>query len=127
MARKLGEKRHSLALRDPLSGGVITLYYRRPTTEERVAYQMSAFRLEDGRRRLALGRTRLEFGLQILEGFEPGDFLVDADEGETPLDPGRHPDWKEQLAAEAPDLVACLGQQIFEGLRVLTPGEAGWE
>ena len=78
MARKLGEERHSLALKDPLSGGMITLYYRRPTTEERVAYQMSAFRLEGGKRRLALGQTRLEFGLQILEGFEPGDFLVDA-------------------------------------------------
>ncbi len=127
MARRLGEKRHALALNDPLGGGVITLYYRRPSTEERVAYQMSAFRLENGRRRLALGETRLEFGLKILEGFEAGTFLVEGEGGEEDLDPARHPDWKEQLAMEAPDLVACLGQQVFEGLRVLPSGEGGGE
>ena len=127
MGRRLGETRHSLTIQDPLSGGLITLYFRRPTTEERVAYQMSAFRLEGGERRLCLGETRLKFGLDILEGFGPGDFLVAEDGREVPLDPGRHPDWKDRLAAEAPDLVAYLGQQVFEGLRVVSRGEAGWE
>jgi len=127
MGRRLGETRHSLTIQDPLSGGLITLYFRRPTTEERVAYQMSAFRLEGGERRLCLGETRLKFGLDILEGFGPGDFLVAEDGREVPLDPGRHPDWKDRLAAEAPDLVAYLGQQVFEGLRVVSRGETGWE
>jgi hypothetical protein len=105
---------------DPVSGSEVTLYYRRPTSEERVAYQVSAFRLEGGQRRFCLGETRLRFGLEILTGFGPGDFLVTVNGEETPLDPERHPDWQERLRQHAPDLVSYLAQQIFEGLRVVS-------
>ena len=105
-------------VQDPVSGSVITLYYRRPTSEERVAYQLSAFRIEEGERRFCLGETRLKFGLEILTGFGAGDFQVREAEAETPLDPARHPDWKARLAEHAPDLVAYLAQQVFEGLRL---------
>ena len=119
MARVLGEENHSLVIHDPVSGSAVTLYYRRPTSEERVAYQLSAFRLEGGQRRFCLGETRLKFGLEILTGFGSGDFLVAEDGGEAPLDPKRHPDWKERVKEHAPDLVSYLAQQIFEGLRVV--------
>ena len=79
MARVLGEERHTLRVQDPLSGSVITLHYRRPTTEERVAYQLSAFRLEGGERRFCLAETRLKFGREILTGFGEGDFQVRED------------------------------------------------
>jgi hypothetical protein len=127
MARILGEQQHTLAIQDPVSGSVITLKYRRPTSEERVAYQLSAFRLEGGERRFCLGETRLKFGLEILTGFGPGDFLITADGEATPLDPARHPDWKERLTSEAPDLVSYLAQQVFEGLRVAVRGESAWD
>ncbi len=127
MARILGEPRHTLAIQDPVSGSVITLIYRRPTSEERVAYQVSAFRLQGGERRFCLGETRLKFGLEILTGFGAGDFLITAAEGETPLDPERHPDWKARLAEEAPDLVSYLAQQVFEGMRVASRGEPEWD
>ncbi len=120
MPRVLGEDRHSLMVHDPVSGSEVTLYYRRPTSEERVAYQVSAFRLEGGQRRFCLGETRLRFGLEILTGFGPGDFLVTVNGEETPLDPERHPDWQERLRQHAPDLVSYLAQQIFEGLRVVS-------
>ena len=81
---------------------------------------MSAFRLEGGQRRFCLGETRLQFGLEILTGFGAGDFLVAADGGDTPMDPERHPDWKERVGEHAPDLVSYLAQQIFEGLRVVS-------
>ncbi len=123
MARLLGEQRHVLAIQDPVSGSVINLYYRRPTSEERVAYQLSAFRLEHGERRFCLGETRLKFGLEILTGFGDGDFVITAEGEETRLDPARHPDWKERLAEDAPDLVSYLAQQVFEGLRVAAPRE----
>ncbi len=119
MARVLEEGMHSLAVHDPVSGSVVTLQYRRPTSEERVAYQLSAFRLEGGQRRFCLGETRLKFGLEILTGFGAGDFLVAAEGGEVPLDPESHPDWKERVREHAPDLVSYLAQQIFEGLRVV--------
>lgn len=119
MPRVLGEANLALVVHDPVSGSEVTLYYRRPTSEERVAYQLSAFRLEGGQRRFCLGETRLKFGLEILTGFKAGDFLVAAAGGEEPLDPERHPDWQEQLREHAPDLVSYLAQQIFEGLRLV--------
>jgi len=99
VARILGEEGHALAVYDPVSGSAVTLYYRRPTSEERVAYQLSAFRLEEGERRFCLGETRLKFGLEILTGFGVGDFLVATEDGEMPLDPERHPDWKERVGS----------------------------
>ena len=125
MARVLGQERHALRVQDPLSGSVITLYYRRPTTEERLSYQLSAFRLEGGERRFCLAETRVKFGLEILTGFGEGDFQVREDGVETPLDPARHPDWRERLAEHAPDLVSYLAQQVFEGLRPAGREESG--
>ena len=125
MPRTLGEERHSLLIQDPVSGSVITLYFRRPTSEERVAYQLSAYRIEGGERRFCLGETRLKFGLEILTGFGEGDFQVREDGQETPLDPSRQPDWKDRLAEHAPDLVSYLAQQVFEGLRVAGREESG--
>ncbi len=84
MARILGEPRHTLAIQDPVSGSVVTLHYRGPTSEERVAYQLSAFRLEGGERRFCLGETRLKFGLEILTGFGAGDFIIAAEGGRPP-------------------------------------------
>lgn len=126
MPRILGEDRHQMAIRDPVSGSAITLYFRRPTSEERVAYQLSVFHLEGGDRRLRLSETRLKFGLDILMGFEIGDFVIQENGESEVLDPERHPDWKELLARHAPDLVSYLGQQVFEGLRVLGRGGGEW-
>jgi hypothetical protein len=125
MPRILGEKRQSMAIHDPVSGSVITLYFRPPTSEERVSYQLSAFHLENGERRYRLGETRLQFGAEILLGFAPGEFVVAEGDGVMDLDPERHPDWKARLVAQAPDLVSYLGQQVFEGWRVAGRGE--WE
>ena len=126
MPRILGEERHKMAIGDPVSGSVITLYFRQPTSEERVAYQLSVFHLDGGERRLRLSDTRFRFGAEILVGFEPGDFLIEGEGEAQQLDPHRHPDWKERLMKSAPDLVAYLGQQVFEGLRVLGRGGAEW-
>jgi hypothetical protein len=127
MARILGEERQTMQVQDPVSGSVITLYYRRPTSEERLAYQLSAFRLEGGERRFCLGETRLKFGLEILTGFGEGDFRIKEDGGEAPLDPVRHADWQARLAEHAPDLVSYLAQQVFEGLRVAGREERSWD
>jgi hypothetical protein len=98
MPRILGEERHRLAIQDPVSGSAITLYFRRPTSEERVAYQLSVFHLDGGDRRLRLSETRLRFGLEILVGFDPGNFILQENGRNENLDPDRHPDWKERLA-----------------------------
>jgi hypothetical protein len=126
MPRILGEERYRLAIQDPVSGSAITLYFRQPTSEERVAYQLSVFHLDGGERRLRLSETRLKFGLEILMGFEAGDFILQENDDAERLDPDQHPDWKARLAKHAPDLVSYLGQQVFEGLRVLGRGGSEW-
>ncbi|MBW1986888.1 MAG: hypothetical protein JRI50_06635 [Deltaproteobacteria bacterium] len=126
MGRKLADEPQTLRVRDPISGTVITLYYRIPTSEERVAYQTSAFRIEGQRRQLRLGETRLKFGLEIMTGFAPGDFYVIKDGQEVPLDAATDSDWKEQLARHAPDLISFLGQYVFEGLRAESAGSPNW-
>jgi len=126
MPRILGEERHKMVIQDPVSGSAITLYFRQPTSEERVAYQLSVFHLDGGERRLRLSETRFRFGLEILSGFEAGDFVIQTGSEVRNLDPDRHPEWKEHLAKHAPDLVSYLGQQVFEGLRVLGRGGGEW-
>ena len=66
MPRLLGDDNHEMTIQDPVSGSAITFYFRRPTSEERVAYQLSVFHLEGGDRRLRLSESRLRFGLDIL-------------------------------------------------------------
>jgi len=127
MARVLGESHQVLAVHDPVSGSVIRLHYRIPTSEERVAYQVSAYRLEGGERRFCLGETRLKFGAEILLGFEVGDIVVQENGRQIPLDPARHPDWKTKLVEAAPDLVSYLAQQVFEGWRVVGHRQLEWD
>jgi len=91
-----------------------------------VAYQLAIFHLEGGERRLRLSETRLKFGLEILVGFEPGDFVIQEEGQALALDPARHPDWKARLGEHAPDLPSYLAQQIFEGLRVVERGGGEW-
>ncbi len=124
MPRVLGEAHQTMAIQDPVSGSVITLHYRLPTSEERVAYQLAAYRLEGGERQFRLGETRLEYGLKLLVGFGAGDFLIQENGQAVALEPERHPDWKQRLAEAAPDLVSYLAQQVFEGFRVAGRGTA---
>ena len=73
------------------------------------------------------GERALRSGWRILTGFGAGDFIIAAEGGQTPLDPARHPDWKERLGEDAPDLVSYLAQQVFEGMRVASRGEPEWD
>jgi|GEM_PF-895918 len=130
MPRKLTEASQTLRLRDPIGGECLTLYYRIPTSEERLAYQTSAFRIEGGGPRLKLAETRLDFGLTLLTGFAPGDFTLEIDGEERPLEVDAEGQWKDCLKRLAPDVVSFLGQYIFEGLRVASeaaPSPGEWE
>jgi hypothetical protein len=120
MPRKLTDEPQTLTVRDPVSGTVITFYYRIPTSEERVAYQTSVFRIEGQRGQMRLGETRLKYGLEIVTGFAPGDFYLIKEGQEVPLNPEEDSDWKDHLARYAPDLISFLAQYVFEGLRVET-------
>ena len=130
MPRKLTEAPQILRLRDPIGGECLTLHYRIPTSEERLAYQTSAFRIEGGGPRLRRAETRLEFGLALLTGFAPGDFTLEIAGEERPLELDPEERWKEYLKRLAPDVVSFLGQYVFEGLRAAseaTPSLGEWK
>lgn len=118
MPRKLSDESQKLMVHDPVSGTILTLYYRIPTSQERLSYQTSVFCIEGEQRQIRLAETRLQYGLEILTGFAPGDFTVIQEGEEVPLDQELCHDWKDYLAWYAADLISFLGQYVFEGLRV---------
>lgn len=75
MPRRIDENiRNELKIIDPISGSVIKLYYRIPTSEERVKYGSDAIELKDGQVEINAVRARQKWGVEILEGFEDGSF-----------------------------------------------------
>ena len=75
----------------------------------------------------AWGRSRLKFGLEILAGFEAGDF---SSRQRADRPPWTRPGIRIGRSVSpkiAPDLVSYLAQQVFEGLRVASRGEPEWD
>src|SRR4030043_513809 len=115
MGRIIGENvKNQLSLKDPFSGDPIILYYRIPTSEERIAYESAKYRREKGRFEFCLSEARLKFGEKIIEGFEEGSFLHKIEGA------GNHPfssdpespvyitSWKDLLRKYAPDVLEIL-------------------
>ena len=121
MARVLGAKKNVLRIRDNLSGSELELYYRMPTTEERVGYINECFHREDGEVKVQIAETRQKYGLEILEGFRVGDFEVETDDGTEVLNPDDHPAWKEHLHAGASDVLEVLATRVFEASAAVMP------
>lgn len=111
---------NELRINDAISGDVITLFYRIPDTEERVAYQKSLFARKRNKVRTKIPETRQEFGKKILTGFKDGDFYkLDGEKkvffSSNPASPKYDSNWKELVGTYAIDLVEFLAQQVFEG------------
>jgi hypothetical protein len=119
MARKLGETNNSVLIRDNLSETDVRLFYRIPTTAERVSYSNESFRRKGGKIINQAVETRLKYGLKIVTGIRDGDFERSVDNRWLPIssDPN-HPDyakdWKEFLEKYASDLVQLLSLRVFE-------------
>lgn len=110
--------RNKLVIADTLGGGDVTLYYRTPTTSERVSYQRSLVRREGKKVILCEAETRQKFGLQILTGFAPYSFSFAGEPlSADPAQPGYRDDWKDLVAQTASDLVEVLAISVFEGAR----------
>ena len=134
MPRQLGEKvTNILNLNDPMTGEKISLQYATPTTGQRINYSRelqvvkrkgSKVEIEDN-----VYKTRVKFGLEILNGFEEAKADSDtgslsggyADEAGNPIssDPtskNYRSDWKELVRKYAADHLEFLARKAFEGV-----------
>lgn len=116
MARMLGNIISEAVMDDKLGGGEIILYYRPPTTKERVEYTNLGFRRQAGKLVINKGETRMDYGLKIITGFRFGDFL-DAKGKPFASEPEHkdyRADWKDLLMDGGQDLVDLLAARVFD-------------
>jgi hypothetical protein len=114
-----------LNLNDAMGGGQVALYYRTPTTAERVAFQKNQIERKGNQIISRTVEARLASGLAILTGIRTGDFSYDGVPlSSTPGEEGYRPDWKKLVEQTAADLVLILGQTIFEGEQKMPAGMA---
>jgi len=124
MGRKIGEGvKNELVIRDPISGSEIVLYYRVPTSSERVAYMSSLFERKEDRVISRITEARQEWGLKIIEGFRDGAFEKMNGDGfiqmsSNPKSKNYDKGWKDHLKIYASDILEALSEHIFEGHRV---------
>lgn len=126
MARRLGEQDNEMRFQDNLSGSEIVLFYRMPTTRERVGYTNESFQRKGNKVINRSVQARLKFGFEILTGFRDGDFEIQTKGGEwepissDPDSKHHYPDWKGHVKKYASDLVEHLAIRVFD-IPVQTP------
>jgi hypothetical protein len=116
MARMLSDKPCEVTFLDRISNTNLTLFYRLPTTEERVKYNNELIRRVGNKIENKAGETRLKYGLRILLGVSDGSF--ETEQGPLSSDsqsPHYDPAWKNIVSAYASDVVEMLAIHAFEG------------
>ena len=119
MARREAAAMNELKINDNISGTVITLYYRMPTTAERQGYQNMAVQRHRNKVKYKQTEARLKYGMKVIAGFKTGDFerLQDDDYvamASDPSDPLYFEGWKDWVQANAADLVMLLAAHVFD-------------
>lgn len=122
MPRLLSDAPCSVTFYDKISDSKITLFYRLPTTEERIKYTNSFVTRKGKNIEASLGEARLDNGMAILTGFQEGNFLQ---AGNLPLsaDPeskNYNPEWKNIVHKYAADLISALAMHVFEGSAIIS-------
>ena len=140
MPRELSAEPCEVTFDDRISGDKITLYYRMPTTEERVKYANGYVTRKGNQIVSTLGELRMKAGSAVLTGFNTGAFqtdkgLISSKAGE----PGYDPAWKAAVKQHASDIVEALAIHVFESslgrsaqqqtsaLDILPANEEVWE
>lgn len=125
MARELVDvQRNILRISDAISGGIISLYYRLPTNEERIAFQRASLvrnKGAGGKKQVTFdpNAARQKYGLAILTGFGDDAFTVNGKPvSSDPESQNYLATWKELVGETASDMVAALAVTVFEGMRV---------
>jgi hypothetical protein len=129
MGRIIGEGvKNQLILRDQFSGEPIILYYRIPTSEERIAYESAKYRRDKDKVEIKLTEARQIWGEKILEGFKDGSFKFklagEIKEISSDSDsPNYEAGWKDLLKKYAADTLEILAEHAFDGVRAISTQE----
>jgi len=116
MPRELNDSPCEVTFLDRISNSKITLYYRMPDTEERIAYANAQIIRKGGKVINNQGEARIKYGLAILTGFRDGAFAKGKDQplSANPQSPNYDPAWKAPVKRYASDIVALLAVHVFE-------------
>lgn len=130
MSRSLVNGTNELRINDNISDSVIVLYYRMPTTPERVAFANESVQRVRNEVVTRVPETRLKYGNKILTGFREGDFTAEVSGEEKPISseptsPNYFQDWKEQVNCQAADLIMLLAAHVFDASAETATGAAG--
>jgi hypothetical protein len=121
-----------VSINDSISGRIIVLYFRVPTTRERIQYSKSLFQRKGNKITYAYAEARQKWGREILTGFEEGAFGVVKGDKEIPYSSNPESknyreDWKNLVCEFASDLVEILATHVFEGSTPLVAPRLGEE
>ena len=119
MARRLGTERNTLKIQDNISGSDLEIYYRNPTTEERIAYSNESIRRKRNRVEFQTAKARQKWGKKIMTGFRDGDFEIPEGRKYVPIasDPkssNYRENWKDLVATYAMDVIETLAAYVFD-------------
>lgn len=117
--RELNPSRNVLSVTDEVAGCTHELYYRMPTTAERMQYQAGLFQRRDNKIISKAYAQQIKFGAKVLTGFKPGTLGYDgvplsSDAGSE----GYREEWKTILETCAPELLVFVGRAAFESMSV---------
>ncbi len=117
MPRLLNDKKPcEVTFFDRISDSKLTIFYRLPTTVERVGYTNSLATRRGNKIESNVGTARLKYGTAIMLGFKDGDF--EKEEGKPmasdPKSPNYDPEWKTFVRQYAQDVIEMLAMHVFE-------------
>jgi len=116
MPRTLNDEICKMTFQDKISGDKLTIHYRLPESEERIAYTNAMVTRTGNKIKNTAGEARRKYGLLILAGFDDGSF--DRGKGKPlssdPKSPHYDPAWKAFVKKYASDVVELLAIMVFE-------------
>lgn len=122
--RILGKTDNEIYINDKVSGDVLEIKYRRPTTEEIVEYHAGLYENKNGEVKIN-HRARIQGALAVITGIGEKCF-ADVDGKAIHSDKG-HEDyaenWKELLEKHASDILFLVALQVFESTKIIDKGE----
>jgi len=108
----------------------IELYYRNPTTTDRVGYKNERIIREGDQIQFNVPQTRIKYAEKIITGIREGDFGHEIDGVVKPLScvPGSEnykENWKEIIKENAPDILEAVAAFVFDDpVEIVPPDEA---
>jgi len=116
MGRTLNDENCEMTFKDKISNSNITVYYRLPESEERIAYSNALTTRSGNQIKNTVGEARRKYGTSILTGFKDGSF--DRGKGRPissdPASSHYEPAWKAFVKKYALDVIELLAVMVFE-------------